>query len=71
MRENQRLALVAKHANDSILISDPDERILWVNDGFTRITGYGFREAVGKLPSELLNAPGTDPATLARLAEAS
>ena len=55
MAENQRLALVAKYASDSILISDPDERIVWVNDAFCRITGFQFDEALGRLPSELLN----------------
>jgi len=65
--DSQRLALVAKYANDSIIILDPQGRIDWVNDAFTRITGYGFDEAVGKFPADLLNAPDTDPATLDKL----
>lgn len=67
---SQRLALVAKYANDSIVILAPGGRIDWVNDAFTRITGYGFAEAVGQHPAAILNAPGTDPETLARLAHA-
>ena len=67
---SQRLALVAKYANDSIVISAPGGRIDWVNDAFTRITGYEFAEAVGQHPADILNAPGTDPETLARLANA-
>ena len=67
---SQRLALVAKYANDSIVISAPGGRIDWVNDAFTRITGYGFAEAVGQHPADILNAPGTDPETLVRLANA-
>ena len=69
-RNSQRLALVAKYANDSIIICGPDGRIDWVNDAFTRITGYGFDEAVGQFPADILNAPGTDAATLARLQHA-
>ena len=69
-RNSQRLALVAKYANDSIIISGPDGRIEWVNDAFSRIMGYGFAEVVGRLPSEIFNAPGTDPATLAKLEHA-
>ena len=69
-RNSQRLALVAKYANDSIIISAPDGRIEWVNDAFTRITGYDFAEAVGQFPADILNAPGTDIATLARLQHA-
>ncbi len=66
-RNSQRLAMVAKYANDSIIISDPNGEIIWVNDAFTRITGYGFDEVIGRNPAEFLNAPGTDPATIARL----
>ena len=66
-RNSQRLALVAKYANDSIIISGPDGRIEWVNDAFSRIMGYSFSEVVGRLPNEIFNAPGTDPAALAKL----
>lgn len=66
-QDSQRLAMVAKYANDSILVCGPDGRIEWVNDAFTRITEYGFAEAVGRLPGEILNSPGTDPDTLERL----
>ena len=69
-RYSQRLALVAKYANDSIIISGPDGRIEWVNDAFTRTMGYGFDEVVGRLPGEVMNAPDTDPATLAKLQHA-
>ena len=66
-RASQRLALVAKYASDSILISDTDGRIEWVNDAFTRITGFTFDDAVGRHPSDFLNAPDTNPETLAQL----
>lgn len=70
VEESQRLALVAKYANDSIIISAADHRILWVNDAFTRISGFAFSEAVGRMPGEILNAPATSPATLEALARA-
>ena len=66
-QDSQRLALVAKYANDSIIISDPQGRIEWVNDAFTRITGYDLAEVVGLSPADILNAPGTAPETLALL----
>ncbi|NIZ60382.1 hybrid sensor histidine kinase/response regulator [Sedimentitalea sp. CY04] len=49
-----RLALVAQHANDSVFLIDREDKISWVNDSFTRITGYSFSEAVGRTPCELL-----------------
>ncbi|MCL6282383.1 ATP-binding protein [Ruegeria sp. 2012CJ41-6] len=69
-REAQQLSLVARNANDSVLLSDARGRITWVNDAFTRITGYTPQEAIGNYPGDLLNAPETDPDTLERLASA-
>ena len=69
-RDSQRLAMVARYANDSILVSAPDGRIEWVNEAFTRVTGFTLAEAVGNLPGELLNAAETDSATTTRLVEA-
>ena len=66
----QRLALVARYANDSIILCGADGKIAWVNDAFTRITGYAFDEAVGQFPADILNTPDTDPDTVARLAQA-
>lgn len=53
---------------DSILITDvglesPGPRIVYVNDGFTRMTGYTREEAIGQTP-RMLQGPKTDPAVL-------
>ncbi|WP_372674527.1 PAS domain-containing hybrid sensor histidine kinase/response regulator [Aquicoccus sp.] len=61
-REARNLSLVARHANDSVIMAEPDGCIFWVNEAFTRITGYSLQEARGLRPSELLNAPDTDSA---------
>jgi PAS domain S-box-containing protein len=39
----------------SILITDSCHRILWVNRGFTRQTGYTLEEALGQQPVSLLS----------------
>lgn len=70
-REARRLALVAEHTMDSVIITDPDGKIEWVNDAFTRITGYGFYEALGANPGDLLNLPETDPAAISILDNAA
>ncbi|MFY0310906.1 ATP-binding protein [Leisingera sp. D0M16] len=62
--EAKRLALVAENANDSVMLMDREGRITWVNDSFTRLTGYSFDEALGQLPGDLLNSGRTDPATI-------
>ncbi|WP_417603836.1 response regulator [Primorskyibacter flagellatus] len=69
-REASQLSLVARHANDSVILSDADSRVLWVNEAFTRITGYTLEDAVGKTPADVLNAPDTDPDTCQRIAQA-
>lgn len=56
----RRLSLVARYANDSIIISNAQGRIEWVNEAFTRITGYNEAEAIGLTPSDLLNHDETD-----------
>ena len=66
-REARRLALVAEHTTDSVIITDADGRIEWVNDAFTRITGYGFYEALGLNPGDILNVPETDLAAIEAL----
>ena len=56
---------------DSILITElelqqPGPRIVYVNDGFTRMTGYSREEVLGKTP-RILQGPKTDRAILDRL----
>lgn len=56
---------------DSILITElnlekPGPRIVYVNEGFTRMTGYTKDEVLGKTP-RILQGPKTDRAVLDRL----
>lgn len=39
-----------EHSNEAILITDRDNRIVAVNPAFTRITGYGAEEVLGRNP---------------------
>ncbi len=60
--EARRLAMVASRTLNGVLITDAQGRIEWVNDGFTRITGYVIDDVRGRKPGELLQGPNTDPA---------
>ena len=51
-----RLAKVAQHTSNAVSITDRQTRIQWINEGFTRITGYSLDEARGKTPGELLGS---------------
>lgn len=43
-------ASVFAHTHDSIIITDPENRIIDVNEAFTRITGYRREEVLGENP---------------------
>lgn len=62
--ELQRLALVARKTQNAVVITDTEGRVQWVNDGFTRMTGYGFDEIVGCKPGAMLQGEKTDLETV-------
>jgi len=47
------IGTVYQITHDGVTITDQNNRILWVNDGFTHITGYSRQEVLGKNPSLL------------------
>ncbi len=63
--EARRLALVAARTFNGVIITDTQGRIQWVNDSFTRLTGYSASEAIGRHPDDFLLGPDTDPETRA------
>jgi diguanylate cyclase (GGDEF)-like protein/PAS domain S-box-containing protein len=46
----QRIAAIAFEAQEGMLVTDADERILRVNEAFTAITGYTAADSIGKTP---------------------
>ena len=57
-------------AENAIIVTDPEQRIVFVDSGFTTLTGYTFDEAKGKKPGELLQGHLTDQKTRADIREA-
>jgi len=62
-RDMERLAMVAERTNNAVYFCDMDWRITWINDGFTRMSGFSAQEALGLRPSQLLHSPQADPMT--------
>ncbi len=58
--EVTRMALVAHNTTNSVVITDKEENIIWVNEGFTRITGFNPDEAKGKKVFFYLNQAGVE-----------
>ncbi len=67
--ELERLALIAKETDNMVVLTDANCVITWVNDSFTKVTGYAAAEAVGRRPSELLQGPETNQSTMAYIRE--
>jgi len=77
-RQEQRLRLLESavvHARDAVVIleaeasSRPGRSVLYINEAFTRLTGYTAREVVGR-SLHFLRGPRSDPAALDRLKDA-
>jgi len=62
------LSRVASETQNMVIITDPHERIEWVNEAFTRVTGYTQQDVLGKNPGRLLQGPETDQKTVRRIA---
>ncbi len=63
------LSLVANETDNSVIITDAQGRIEYVNPGFSRLTGYSAEEALGCTPGSLLQGRRTDPGTVRRVGE--
>jgi len=64
-----RLMLISKvftHTGEGVVITDPQGRILEVNEAFTRITGYDYHEVVGQLP-QMFRSSRQGPEVYAKL----
>ena len=63
------MALVARGTDNGVVITDAQGRTEWVNDAFTKQTGYSLAEVRGRVPGSVLQGPETDPATLSYIQE--
>lgn len=62
-KEFERLSLVADNTDNSVIITDADRRVEYVNSGFERMTGYTLKEMLGKNPGDVLMGSETSKAT--------
>ncbi len=64
-----KLALVASRTDNIVIITDPQGRIEWVNEAFTRVTEYTLQETRGATPGSFLQGPETDERTAGYMRE--
>ncbi len=68
--ELSRLSRVASQTTNGVVITTVDGKIDWINEGFTRLTGYTLDELKGRKPSEMLQGELTDPAAILEMRRA-
>jgi two-component system sensor histidine kinase/response regulator len=68
MAERQnRLVAIVERAGSAVVISDPQGRIEWANQGFATLTGYPIATVAGRRQDEVLCGDQTDPTARAAL----
>ncbi len=68
--EMERLAQMLEGSGALIVLTDAEDRVLWVNAAFCEGTGWALPEARGRRPGELLAHPQADENVLRRVHEA-
>ena len=68
--ELKRLAVIAKETENSVILSNNQGKIEWVNEAFTNITEYTPEEVLGRKPAEFLVGPETDITIVTKIAAA-
>lgn len=58
--ELHKLSLIATNSQVMVVFTDAARRITWVNEAFTRCTGYALADVLGLNPGELLQGPESD-----------
>lgn len=61
------LSLVANETDNSVVITDAQGRVEYINAGFTKLTGYSFEEVKGRKPGDVLQGPHTNRETIERI----
>nr|WP_278185438.1 methyl-accepting chemotaxis protein [Marinobacter salicampi] len=65
--EDQLLAAAARVTENAVVITDPDGKVVFVNQGFEKLAGYRLEEVKGTKPGERLQGPDTSEETRRRI----
>ena len=68
--EAEKLALVARYTDNSVMITDAQFDIEWTNEGFARLTGYDNSEVIGSCPLSFQMTERTQGDVAGRIREA-
>jgi diguanylate cyclase (GGDEF)-like protein/PAS domain S-box-containing protein len=62
-----RLSVVARQMTNAIIMTDREGRTEWLNEAFTRQSGYTIEDMRDRKPGHVLRGPETDPGTAAHM----
>lgn len=68
-QEVERLSLVASKTDNAVVITDAGGLTEWVNDGFTRMTGYTLSDMLGRQPGDVLQGEETEKEAVRQIEE--
>jgi PAS domain S-box-containing protein len=68
-QEFRKLSLITQETDDGIIVTDAQKRTTWINDGFTRMTGFTLDDMRGHRPVNILQGPEPDPSILVWIEE--
>lgn len=68
--ELRKLSLIATKTKNGVIITDSHGHVEWVNEAFTKISGYSLDEVVGKKPKDFLQGKNTDEESRKKLSNA-
>ena len=66
----ERMSYVARFTKNPVVITSPDNRIVWANEAFERLNGYTQADTLGRTVPDLVASPNADPQALEVLARA-
>ncbi len=68
--ELRKLSLIATKTKNGVIITDAHGHVEWVNEAFTKISGYNLEEVKGRKPKDFLQGKQTDEVSRKKLSDA-
>lgn len=68
--EMDKLSRIASQTSNAVVVTNIAGEIDWVNDSFTRISGYNIDDVKGRTPGSFLQGENTNQDTVARMSNA-
>ncbi|MGB0744213.1 MAG: PAS domain-containing protein, partial [Opitutales bacterium] len=60
--EARLLSDAVSHTENGVIITGPDNKVIWANQAVTKISGYRPDELIGKVPGKVLQGESSDEA---------